>query len=212
MKRLRPVRATPVIAAGIVAALAAGGTYAVAAGGGTIYACAKKFNGALRIAGRCGKGERSVSWNVQGPAGSQGAKGATGAIGPIGPSNAYSSFKGGPVSLGSTLSTIAQLSIPAPGNYVINAKVALHDVVNTAVVIQCQLVAAGTNLDQSETALTGNSGSFVNEEMAALQAVERFPAAGEVDLECDGFGVDTEASLIKITAIQVASITTSASP
>jgi len=82
MKRLRPARATLVVAAGIVAALVAGGTYAVAAGGGTIYACAKKSNGALRIADRCGNGERSVSWNVQGPPGSQGAKGDTGPTGP----------------------------------------------------------------------------------------------------------------------------------
>jgi hypothetical protein len=207
MKPPRRVRATPVIAAAVTA-LIAGGTYALAAGGGAIHACAGKSDGALRIARKCRKSERSVTWNVQGPQGIQGPKGDTGSIGP---SNAYSSFKAGPVSLTSTLSTVAKLSIPAAGNYVINAKLVLHDDVNTTVGIQCQLVVAGTNLDQSETTLTGNSAGFVGQETAALQAVQQFTAGGEVDLQCDGFGVNTDASLIKINAIQVGSLTNSAS-
>jgi hypothetical protein len=203
MKLPRRVGATPVIAAAVTA-LIAGGTYALAAGG-TIHSCADKSNGALRLARKCKKSERSVTWNVQGPQGIQGRKGDTG---PIGPSNAYSSFKNPTVSVtSSSLTTVARLSIPAAGNYVINAKVVLHDDVNTPVDIQCQLVVAGTNLDQSETALTGNSAGFVNHETAALQAVDQFTAAGEVDLQCAGFGVNTDASLAKITAVQVGSLT-----
>jgi len=213
MKRLRPGRAAPAFAAGAVTALIAGGTYALAAaGGGTINACAGKSSGALRIASKCKKSERRLSWSVQGPQGIQGAQGVKGDTGPAGPSNAYSSYKGSAVSLPATLGTVASLSIPAAGNYVINAKAVLHDEVNTPIAIQCQLVAAGTNLDQSETTLTGNAGSAVITETVALQAVDQFPAAGEVDLECDGFGVATDASLIKITAIQVGSLTTTASP
>ena len=216
MKLRRSVRATPVIAAAVMA-LIASGTYALAAGGGTIDACAKKSTGALRIARKCMKSERSVTWNVRGPQGNQGKQGIQaiqgiqGDTGPIGPSNAYSSFKGAQVSLTSTLSTVAQLSVPAAGNYVINAKVVLEDEVNSPVTIQCQLVVAGTNLDQSETTLTGNSGAAVSSETAALQAVQQFTAAGDVDLQCTGFGVSTDASLSKITAIQVGSLTNSAS-
>lgn len=208
MKLLRSIRLTPVIAAAVIA-LIAGGTYALAAGGGTIHACAKNSNGVLRIARRCKKGEHGVTWNVRGLPGIQGPKGDTG---PISPSNAYSSFKNDSVSLTSALSTVAQLSVPAAGGYVINAKLDLHDNVNTPVDAQCQLVVAGTNLDQSETSLTGNGGTAVADETAALQAVHQFSAAGEVDLQCTGFGVSTTAGLIKITAIQVGSLTNSASP
>jgi hypothetical protein len=204
----RSVRATPVIAIAVTA-LIAGGTYALAAGGGTIHACAKKSNGALRVARKCMKSERSVTWNVRGPQGIQGPKGDAG---PISPSNAYSSYKNAAVSLPSTWGTIAQLSVPAAGNYVINAKLVLHDDVNTPVGIACALVVGGDTLDQSATGLSGNTGDAVTDETAALQAVDQFTAAGEVDLQCNGFGVTTDASMIKITAIQIGSITNSASP
>jgi len=51
MKRISAVRATPVIAAGIVGLLIGGGGYAIAAGGGgTINACVHSANGDLYIA------------------------------------------------------------------------------------------------------------------------------------------------------------------
>jgi hypothetical protein len=83
MKTTRPIRATTVIAAGAVSALLAGGTYALAAGGGTIHACASKRNGALRLAHRCLKTEKRVSWNAAGPPGAQGQQGVTGPAGPF---------------------------------------------------------------------------------------------------------------------------------
>jgi len=159
-------------------------------------------SGALRVR-RASRGNRAFS-------GSQGPQGPKGDTGQIGPSNAYSSFKNGSVSLPSTLGTIAKLSIPAAGNYVINGKVVLHDDVNTAVDVQCKLVAGG-DFDQSQTLLTGNTAGFVSDDTAALQVVHQFTAAGEVDLQCNGFGVNADASWIKITAIQVGSLTNSAS-
>ena len=69
--------------AGTVAVLAAGGGYAVAAShSSTIHACAGKGTGALRVAAKCGKHERALTWSVAGP---QGARGATGLQGPRGP-------------------------------------------------------------------------------------------------------------------------------
>ena len=56
----------------------------------TIRACASKSDGRLRVARRCARGERAVSWNVRGPAGAPGPggpagpAGATGAAGPAG--------------------------------------------------------------------------------------------------------------------------------
>src|SRR3954447_25501689 len=52
-----------------------------------ITACAKKSGkgkGLLRLASKCNKGERRVSWNVRGPAGPAGAGGAQGAPGNTG--------------------------------------------------------------------------------------------------------------------------------
>jgi hypothetical protein len=47
----------------------------------TIRACAQKKGGALRLASKCRKGERRVTWAQAGLRGSQGATGATGAAG-----------------------------------------------------------------------------------------------------------------------------------
>jgi hypothetical protein len=62
-----------------------GGSYALAASGGnTITACAKKKGGALRIASRCRRGERKLSWNKVGPRGLQGPGGLQGPPGVAG--------------------------------------------------------------------------------------------------------------------------------
>ncbi len=76
-------------------ATAAGGGFAFAANsGGALHGCANKKTGALRLANKCSKREKKVSWNVRGPrgvagavgaTGSTGAKGSTGATGPQGP-------------------------------------------------------------------------------------------------------------------------------
>lgn len=73
-----PVRTIAVAAVALV--VAAGGGYAVASttGGGAISACAKKSNGALRLATKCQKSERKVSWSIQGPTGAPGSPGAPG--------------------------------------------------------------------------------------------------------------------------------------
>src|SRR5579862_8764399 len=79
--------ASAALASGLVL-LVAGGGYALASGGGTIHACAKKSSGALRIAHKCKKSEKRVSWNSSGPAGPQGAPGPQGPAGPAGPAGA----------------------------------------------------------------------------------------------------------------------------
>jgi hypothetical protein len=73
-----PVRTLVIAVVALV--VAAGGGYAVASttGGGSISACAKKSNGALRMATKCQKSEKKVSWAIQGPAGTPGAPGQNG--------------------------------------------------------------------------------------------------------------------------------------
>ena len=85
MRRLLASRGTSAAATGILVLLVAGGGYAIAAGGSTMHACAKKSNGALRLAGKCKKSEKAVSWNVTGPQGTQGPQGSQGSQGPQGP-------------------------------------------------------------------------------------------------------------------------------
>jgi hypothetical protein len=57
-------------------------------GGATIFACAKRNSGDLRLVqgpGMCKENESEVSWNQQGPQGAQGIQGETGPQGPAGP-------------------------------------------------------------------------------------------------------------------------------
>jgi len=69
--------------------------YAIAQSGSAtgkrIKACSKKKGGALRVARRCRRGERRVTWSragVPGPTGPQGAAGPAGPVGPRGPAGA----------------------------------------------------------------------------------------------------------------------------
>lgn len=68
------------------ALLGASGGWALAASGGVaIHACVNRHNGTLRLAGRCRRAERPVTWNVQGPSGPQGPGGPAGPVGSVGP-------------------------------------------------------------------------------------------------------------------------------
>jgi hypothetical protein len=74
---------SPALGVAIVAlVLAAGGiTYAATSSESVIRACANKRTGALRIANRCKRNERRVTWGVVGPQGRQGARGFIGSRG-----------------------------------------------------------------------------------------------------------------------------------
>ena len=65
----------------LVAAGVAAATGAVFGAGGTLYACAKKNEGLLRLvenSADCTEAEQPVQWNVQGPPGAQGPPGPPG--------------------------------------------------------------------------------------------------------------------------------------
>jgi hypothetical protein len=78
----------------IAAALFAFGVSAYAAGMSatpapkTIKACAKKKGGSLRVANKCRRSERRVSWGVQGPQGTPGTQGQAGTPGAPGTAGA----------------------------------------------------------------------------------------------------------------------------
>ncbi len=91
------------VVSAVLAAAAGAGSLAYATilvNQSVIHGCAARSGGALRLASKCGKNERAVTWNntgpagargatgLQGPAGSQGAAGATGATGATGAAGA----------------------------------------------------------------------------------------------------------------------------
>ena len=84
--RLSFLMPSPAMAVAVAALLAAGTGLAVAASSSSpvIRACANKKTGVLRLANKCRKSERSVSWNQSGVQGPQGLTGATGAPGATG--------------------------------------------------------------------------------------------------------------------------------
>jgi hypothetical protein len=67
-----------------IATAAGGGLAFAASSGGTLHGCANKKTGALRLASKCSKREKKVSWNVRGPRGVAGPAGATGSAGAAG--------------------------------------------------------------------------------------------------------------------------------
>jgi hypothetical protein len=85
MKRLLERRFATVIAVAIGLLALAGGGALAATSAGTVQACAKKSNGALRLANRCNRGETGVSWSIRGPRGLPGVPGAEGPGGLQGP-------------------------------------------------------------------------------------------------------------------------------
>ena len=87
---LLSLKPSPALAVALAALLAASTGWAVAATSTSpvIRACANKKTGALRLATKCRKSERSLSWNKEGLPGHQGPTGTVGAVGATGAAGA----------------------------------------------------------------------------------------------------------------------------
>jgi hypothetical protein len=134
---------------------------------------------------------------------------APGASRPAGPA-VYSGFHDAPITLPSTLSTIATLRVPA-GSYAVFAKLTVWNGQNIDDLLTCKLVA-GSDFDTSYTVLTGNTVPFANYAAMELNVVHHFGGRGKIHLQCTGGSVDTTASWIKITAVKAGSISNTAIP
>lgn len=221
MKKLFASRGAAAASASLLTLLLAGGGYAIAAGGGTtLHACAKKSGGALRLASKCRKGERRVSWSTQGPAGPrgaqgiqgpQGAQGAQGAQGPQGPSAAYSAANDNVVSpTGTTPVTVTSLALPA-GKYALAASVRAADGSTTAGAAPfCDLVQRSNSTYLVDVGAriqelgTGNAWETTLSPVASV----RLTAPDTIDLSC--YNSDGTGSLdfvgARVTAISVATL------
>jgi hypothetical protein len=138
-----------------------------------------------------------------GPPGPAGSPGPAGPKGDPGPSEAFSGFHDNQVTI-TDLTTVATLSIPTPGNYVIVGKAQVLDLQSTPVTVDCQLTA-GDDFDYSRVPLTAQG----DEGPLPLNVVHTFSSPGSVQLQCDSSGVQVNVYEIKITAIQVGSLTNS---
>ena len=135
-----------------------------------------------------------------GPPGPTGATGAAGAAGPAGPSDAFARFLNGPIAVPAALTTLANLSIPQAGKYVLWAKAYFT---STALgVVTCRLVA-GTDVDQSQSHVQPGLPFTLSN-----LVVHEFAAAGSTDFQCSATGTQ-QANFIKIAAIKVGNLTNS---
>jgi hypothetical protein len=119
---------------------------------------------------------------------------------------AFSTFHDGYIPLPDSTATIATLTIPAAGNYIITAKLfAYNSSVDPSSDDECDLTAGG----DTDTDLFDVNGSSADDaEVVALQLVHQFAASGQVGLACtDAGGGYVAARFTRITAVQVAQLT-----
>jgi hypothetical protein len=137
-----------------------------------------------------------------GPDGVDGAAGAAGPAGAPGPSDAYTKSVTGPVVLSTSSTTVASLTIPQAGKYVLLAKGYITGAI-TGPPEGCRL-NAGADFDQSNT---WGTTSYPAE--LTLNAVHEYTAAGTADLVCQATGAGAQIQSVKVTAIRVGNLTTS---
>jgi hypothetical protein len=209
MRRLFSSRGMSAAATGILVLLIAGGGYAIAGGSGTINACAQKHGHHLLYTGKCKKGDKKLSWGVQGRPGLAGAtgpvgpKGATGTTGATGPSAGFSSSGEQVTNLSDT--TVVSLTLPA-GSFIINGKVSIADS-SAEETTGCYLLPPGVTstsgaIDESFAATDTTSPQQTMSLVAPLTT-----SGGAVTIVCFSSSATTIARSNQLTAIQVGSVT-----
>lgn len=201
MRRVLAARATPAVAVGVTSLAIAGGGYALAAGGGTIHACAKKSGGALRLAGRCRRGERAVAWSIAGPPGrqgvqgKQGAQGATGATGPQGVAGTPATKLFATVALSGTTATIDASS---PGVRLFRFSAGVYEVNFGQDISHCAALAnnGAVPVFSATAASTGRSPGYALADLSSAGGTDAgsgFPSGDTVTVET--FSAATDASV-----------------
>jgi len=169
--------------------------------------------GATGATGATGAAGKEGAPGKEGSTGKEGLTGKEGKEGPIGPSNAYGfSEENGPTLKTSGLQTVATLSSLPAGSYSIVATFDAFNFDSSAVVdLDCQLMA-GTDTGQEHFLVQKNGGENADDETATLQVLHTYTASSnDATVACNAFGVEVHFEDIKITAIQVGSITNTGS-
>jgi hypothetical protein len=116
------------------------------------------------------------------------------ADGVLPPSAALGRFVNGPVAIPTAQTTVASLTIPAAGNYVVWAKAYLTSALLDGV-ITCRL-EAGSNFDETRAYVAADEPAAMS-----LMVLNNFTAAGTVNVACSA-PTAKQANFIKITAVQ----------
>ncbi len=135
-----------------------------------------------------------------GSAGAAGAQGVPGQQGPAGPSAAYSRSVSGPISITDTLTTLASLTIPQPGSYVVWAKG--YATGTSDLDVTCKLVA-GTDSDTTKVHAV-----HIAQSVSAIVA-HQYTTSGTADFQCVSPDSNQETmNAMRIVAIQTGSLVT----
>lgn len=182
----------------------------------TIYVCANRGSGAVRIVSkgaRCRRGESKLSWSTMGSAGAsgtngaggkEGAKGKEGPQGKEGPAGknglngavaGYFASSLGPVWFTEAVEvTVVSKTIPA-GDYLVFAKTAIYSTAGLAVRAGavCELLDDGMVIDSSlwsQALAKWGGGTFVGESTLSEQAALSTKAPSTLSLTCSDRSAD----------------------
>jgi hypothetical protein len=208
----RLVRRSPrMFVLGAAAVLAVGGVASAAipdSDDQEIHGCYQKNQGQLRVidaeAGdTCRPSEEPLTWNQEGPQGPAGPEGPTG---PRGPSDAFSRFHDAEVAA-TDLAAPRLLELPVPaGRFATTATAIVRNAGAGPAAITCQTLHPSGDFDLARATLapTGQPGDT---QTLAMNPVGFANAPGTIWLDCTDGGADVMVSWMKITSIQVATLT-----
>jgi hypothetical protein len=222
MRRLLGGRVSVSIAVAIGVLAAAVGGAVAATRGGSVHACAKRSNGALRLANHCKRGEKGVAWSIRGPQGSQGPQGLTGPQGPRGvqgapgttgergPSDAFTEYWGD-VSVpesAATPFTLGAVTLPA-GNFMVFGKASVNNGLDQSRNVTCGLGTPGIDsaghLDNATDEGHIQLASGAEQTITLLGPVE-LSDSGDVSLDCYQGGTGATTGSLTFTDIEVSAI------
>jgi hypothetical protein len=203
--KLRHRRTLIALAAGALLVLVGGVAWAAIpdSNDSEIHACFKKKQGQLRVIDAeggvtCGPAEQELVWNQKGP---------TGAPGPRGPSNGYSRWHD-PEVPAANLAAQRLLELPVPaGKFVMTATAIVRNAGAGVATITCQTMHPSGDFDLA-TARLAPAGQAGDIQTLAMNPVGLAPTGGgTIWLDCDDSGADVRVSWMKISTVQVETLT-----
>lgn len=210
---------TAITAVAVVGALAGIASAAIPSANGTLVGCYAKKSGALRLtepSKKCAKTEKRTSWNLKGQAGAPGAagiagapgakgdkgdKGDQGAKGDTGPSNGYIRVANALTPVPDTNAEILQIGNLPAGSYVFNVTGDYSDGAGGGV-LDCAVKVDTATWGRSTIEVEASRRTNV-----AMTGAVTLDAPASLTLQCDDNNGDESLAYVRMTAIQVGSLT-----
>jgi hypothetical protein len=199
-------------AAALLVAAAVAGAAIPDSDDGEIHACYQKNNGQLRAidaqAGdTCRPSEVALVWNQEGVQGPSGASGLSGPSGARGPSDAFSRFHDAELAATDLAAPrLLELSVPN-GLFATTGTAIVRNAGASVALIECWTMHPSGDFDVARARLapSGQAGDTETLAMNPVGASTGPPAV--IWLDCTDGGADVMVSWMKITSVQVASLT-----